>query len=159
MIDTLTNDQKTFIAKLASEGIVALAEFRGEKPEIVEYIDKKSGFKRYIAKHNIALEYLGSGEQVPAELYTPRGAEAAFDKDGKQISDQPKPDLPAKTGLTRGQTLIVGIGSFFQKSGNLTCRVKDIVRLDNLQSLAIKNEEAPDSAQTNYTLKPRAPKA
>jgi len=149
-----SDDQKTTIATLAAKGVIALAEFRGEKPEIVEYIDKTSGKKRFISKHNIALEYLGTGEQVPAELYTARGEEPQYDKDGRQTTDQPRPEPPPLTGLARGTLLIVQIGSFFKKQGKLTCRIESIIRLDTLQPLDVIPTEAPESAK-EYNLKDR----
>lgn len=154
-MEKYTDEQKALVSRLAADGIITIAEFRGEKPEIIEYIDRTSGFKRYIAKHNIALEYLGTGEQVPAELYTPRGPEAQFDKDGKQVSDQPAPPMPEKIGLERGTHLVVSIGSFFSKQGNVTCRVKELHRLDTLQSMAVQSTDPPEKP-VDYTLKPKA---
>lgn len=149
-IDTLTNDQKNLIAKLASEGIVALAEFRNDKPEIVEYVDKKSGYKRYIAKHNFAMEFLGTSDQCPAELYTARSAEPRTDKDGLAIEDQPLPELPQKLNLKKGAALIVGIGSYFAKAGVVKCKIAKIYVLETLQELNLKPED--ETEKPSYQL-------
>lgn len=146
---TLTDEQKTAIAAMGARCIVAIAEFRGEIPEVVSYIDKSSGFKRWIPKHNIALEFLATGEQVPSELYVERAPEGATDKDGKMIEDQPEPPPPAKIGLKRGSYLLLGIGSYFSKAGKVNCKIKEIIILDTLQPLALDHGQQSEKDGAN----------
>lgn len=150
------DDQKNIIASLAAQGIVTIAEYRGEKTEVFSYIDKESGFKRHMGKHHLALEYIGSGEQVPSELYTERTPEPPKDAKGKVIGDQPEPPPPVKTNLEKGEPVIVLIGSYVAKGGQLSVKVRSITRLnDPGKAVFDVAPEADKPAATEYAMKPR----
>ncbi len=137
-MDTLSNDQKATIARLAASGPIAVVEYRGEKPEIVEYIKKETGKKRFMVKHALACELLETGEQFPCELFTPRLAPP------KDDDDQDRPELPPLTGLKRGTQLVLQIGGLAFNQGVVTCKVRAYTRIDGIGgSTAAGSAEEP----------------
>jgi hypothetical protein len=147
MTPKLTNEQKAFVADAASLGPVGLVEYRGQEPEVVAYVDKETGRKRFIPKHNLALEWLTNGDQVPSEYYVPRTDAVPKDQ------DQAAPPLPEALKLERGELCLVEITGYVQKAGVITCRISRIYPLSEVgRELRKSDAELPDFART-YVLK------
>jgi len=120
----LTPEQKDAICRMASAGPVALLEFRKDDVEIIPYIDKKTGKGRYMVKHNFACEYLGTGMQLGAELYTPKIPAPP------ESQDQLEPTPPPLSGLKRGERIIASVGGLIFSSGVVSCKIREWQRLD-----------------------------
>jgi len=141
--------QLAMIAELSGSGPIALLEFRNENTEIIEYIDKKGAGKiRYMTKHNFACEYLESGSQLAAELYTPRLPMP------EEKEDMVKPEPPPLTGLKRGTRIVALIGGLQTVKGTTTCKIAEYKLSDGLEM----GGKVGSSAPKNYDLNP-APKA
>lgn len=149
----LTDAQKTIIIAAACVAPVAIAEFRGQSPEIVAYIEKEGGRKRFIPKHNLALEFVGTGDQLPCEYYVPRTEAVPKDQ------DQREPALPEMLNVKKGELVLVEISGYLTKAGVTTCRISRLYPLaDAGRTLRSNDGELPETMR-EYVLKTKAPSA
>lgn len=148
----LSDEQKAFILAAASVGPVAIVEFRGQEPENVPYVDKETGRRRFIVKHNVALEFVGTGEQLPAEYFVPRSGEpVAKDK------DQDEPALAEPLKIAKGEICLAEISGYIQSKGVTTARIGRLYPLSEIgRTLRSIDGDAPEYART-YILKSKKP--
>lgn len=148
----LTNDQSSFIARLALNGPIAVLEYRGENPEIIKYANRESGKVRYMVKHPLACEFVTTGTQVVVELFTERGPKLKDDE------DQPEPKLPPKLGLDRGTIILIDVAGYVNNMGAVTMRARQWCKLADADlkssSFPVASDAANGEGAKSYNLRP-----
>lgn len=70
----LTNEENAFVARMATHGLLALVEFRGQFVKFKEFTDKDTGKASGMWINTISLEFEGNGKQLTGEMMAPKGA-------------------------------------------------------------------------------------